>query len=121
MKDLVIGLRAAGRDAAGIRDAAIAAEKAGIDVAWSTSGGLQADPLVAFAAAAGSTERIGFGTSIVPTFPRHPFALAQEAVAFAEDLRGHTIGAAEIAAVGHGDAQIAQRAFVLILDHGSSL
>ncbi len=81
MKGLVIGLRAAGRDAAAIRDAAIAAEKAGIDVAWSTSGGLQADPIVAFAAAAGSTERIGFGTSIVPTFPRHPLALAQEAVA----------------------------------------
>jgi alkanesulfonate monooxygenase SsuD/methylene tetrahydromethanopterin reductase-like flavin-dependent oxidoreductase (luciferase family) len=81
MKDLVIGLRAAGRDAAGIRDAAIGAEKAGIDVAWSTSGGLQADPLVAFAAAAGSTEKILFGTCIIPTFPRHPLALAQEAIA----------------------------------------
>lgn len=81
MKDLVIGLRAASRDAAGIRDATIAAEKAGIEVAWSTSGGLQADPLVAFAAAAGSTAKIGFGTSIVPTFPRHPLALAQEAIA----------------------------------------
>jgi F420-dependent oxidoreductase-like protein len=40
-----------------------------------------ADPLVLFGAAALQTERIKLGTSIVQTYPRHPLALAQEAIA----------------------------------------
>ena len=34
----------------------------------------------------------------------------QELVLLAEDFRRHAVGAAEIAAIGHGNAQIAQRA-----------
>lgn len=81
MNRLSIGLRMDGRTAAENVDRAIAAERAGIDIVWSTSGGVAADPLVFFGAAAMRTERVGFGTCIVPTFPRHPLALAQSAVA----------------------------------------
>lgn len=59
-----------------IRDA----EKAGIRVAWMTSGGAAPDPLGIFAAAALNHETIEFGTCIVPTFPRHPVALVQSAI-----------------------------------------
>lgn len=80
MKDLVIGLHIAARDARGLIDGIVSAEQAGIEVAWLTSGGVAADPLAVFAAAALRTGRIEFGTSIVPTFPRHPLALVQGAV-----------------------------------------
>jgi len=56
------------------------AEEAGVDVAWMTKGSAHFDPLAVFAAAATQTSRIRFGTSIVPTFPIHPMALAQSAV-----------------------------------------
>src|SRR5690349_21619594 len=49
-----------------------------------TTGGLAADPLPLFAAAARETQRIGFGSSIIPTFPRHPLALAQAAQVVAQ-------------------------------------
>lgn len=81
MKNLVIGVHVAAPDAAGLLDAIVAAEGAGIEVAWMTSGGLRPDPLAVFAAAAGRTRAIEFGTSIIPTFPRHPLALAQGAIA----------------------------------------
>jgi F420-dependent oxidoreductase-like protein len=58
------------------------AERAGLGMAWSTIGGAGgADPLTAFAAALTATERIVLGTAIVPTWPRHPIVLAQQAVA----------------------------------------
>jgi F420-dependent oxidoreductase-like protein len=80
VKDLVIGLHIAARDAQGLIDGIVTAEQAGIDVAWLTSGGVAPDPLAVFAAAALGTERIDFGTSIIPTFPRHPLAMVQGAV-----------------------------------------
>ena len=54
------------------------AEKAGVQAAWMTTGGARVDSITAFAAAAGRTERIKFGTSIVPTFPRHPLVMVQQ-------------------------------------------
>src|SRR4051794_40232107 len=48
---------------------------------WTTVGGPIADPVTAFAAAAAATERIGLGTAVVPTYPRHPLALAAQAIA----------------------------------------
>jgi F420-dependent oxidoreductase-like protein len=79
MKNLVIGLHMAARDGKGAVAQVAAAEAAGIDVAWMTCGGVAPDPLAVFSAAALRTERIGFGTCIIPTFPRHPLALAQAA------------------------------------------
>lgn len=80
MKDLTIGLHMAARDGKGAVDQIVAAEQAGIDVAWMTCGGVAPDPLAVFSAAALRTDRIDFGTCIIPTFPRHPMALAQAAI-----------------------------------------
>ena len=41
------------------------AEELGVDAAWMTTGGARLDSLTVFAAAAGSTQKIKFGTSIV--------------------------------------------------------
>ena len=61
------------------------AEMSGIPVAWTTIGGVSgADPLTAFAAAFAATERIRLGTAIVPTWPRHPVIIAQQAKALAQ-------------------------------------
>lgn len=58
------------------------AEAAGISTAWTTIGGAGgADPLTAAAAAFAATEAIRIGTAIVPTWPRHPVALASQALA----------------------------------------
>ena len=79
MKNLVIGLHMAARDGKGALEQIVAAEQAGIGVAWMTCGGVAPDPLAVFSAAALRTERVEFGTCIIPTFPRHPMALAQAA------------------------------------------
>jgi len=80
MKNLIIGLHMAARDGKGAVEQVVAAEAAGIDVAWMTCGGVAPDPLAVFSAAALRTDRIDFGTCIMPTFPRHPMALAQAAI-----------------------------------------
>ena len=80
MQNLTIGVHIVARDTQGLLDGIEAADHAGIDVAWLTSSGVAPDPLAVFAAAAGRVQRIQFGTSIVPTFPRHPLAMAQGAL-----------------------------------------
>lgn len=58
------------------------AEAAGVSTAWTTIGGAGgADPLTTAAAVLTSTTAIRFGTAIVPTWPRHPIALASQALA----------------------------------------
>lgn len=58
------------------------AEAAGIPTAWTTIGGAGgADPLTVAAAAIPATARIRIGTAIIPTWPRHPVALASQALA----------------------------------------
>ena len=60
----------------------VQAERAGIPAVWATVGGAGGvDMLAVYAAAAGQTERVLFGTSIVQTWPRHPIAIAQAAAA----------------------------------------
>jgi F420-dependent oxidoreductase-like protein len=80
MKGLTIGVHVGAANAAQLIDGIVAAEQAGIDCAWFTSGGVAPDPLAVFSAAALRTTRIKFGTSILPTFPRHPLAMVQGAV-----------------------------------------
>ena len=54
-------------------------EKLGVDAAWLTTGGVtRPDGMTIFGAAAVKTSRILLGTSIVPTWPRHPIAVAQQ-------------------------------------------
>lgn len=81
MKDLKVGLHVSQATARKTVDAIVAAEKAGVECAWLTVGGLAPDPFAIFGAAAQHTQKILFGTSIVPTFPRHPLAMAQGAIA----------------------------------------
>ncbi len=80
MRDLIIGLHVDGTDPTQLLAQITLAERAGVQCAWMTSSRVSPDPLAVFAAAALKTERILFGTSIIPTFPRHPLALAQGAV-----------------------------------------
>jgi F420-dependent oxidoreductase-like protein len=81
MKDLVIGVHIGAVGATKLVEGIVAAEEAGLDCAWLTSGGVAPDPLAVFSAAAMKTSRIRFGTCIIPTFPRHPIAMVQGAVA----------------------------------------
>jgi F420-dependent oxidoreductase-like protein len=51
------------------------------------------DPVVAAAVIGRETERIEIGTAVVPTYPRHPTALAQQALTAAAACRGRfTLG-----------------------------
>ncbi len=54
-------------------------EKDGFDMAWFAQimGG---DSLTIIALAGQRTSRIGLGTGVIPTYPRHPFTLAQQAL-----------------------------------------
>lgn len=84
MKNLTIGIQITEGESRSAIDAFVHAEKLGIDAAWMTLGGVRIDPTAVCVGAALQTERIKLGTSIVPIFPRHPFALAQEAKVVAE-------------------------------------
>ena len=57
------------------------AERLGVPTVWSTVGGANVDAVSVFTAAAAVTDSIVFGTSIVPTYPRHPVVLASQALA----------------------------------------
>jgi F420-dependent oxidoreductase-like protein len=57
----------------------VAAEEAGIRQIWMNQTYL--DTLTMFAAAATKTSEVRLGTAIVPTYPRHPLALAQQVLA----------------------------------------
>ena len=80
MPDLKISMHILATDAPGLIEGIAAADRAGLDTAWLTVGGPAPDPFAVFAAAAHRAERIQFGTSIVPTYPRHPLAMAQGAM-----------------------------------------
>ncbi len=59
-------------------DLARRAEALGYDSVWLTHG-VGRDGFVVLGAYAHATERIGLGTGVVPIYPRHPVAMAQEA------------------------------------------
>lgn len=67
-------------DAPGLIERIVEADELGLDTAWLTVGGAAPDPFAVFASAAHRAERITFGTSIVPTYPRHPITMAQGAM-----------------------------------------
>ena len=60
------------------------AEQLGLHAAWMTTSGARLDSITVFAAAAVRTQRIKLGTSIVPTFPRHPLVMVQQAQVVAQ-------------------------------------
>ena len=59
------------------------ADQLGVSTAWLTTGGVGPDAMCIFAAAAVKTGRIGLGTAIVPSYPRHPLALVQQTLVVA--------------------------------------
>lgn len=62
-----------------IVDDARRAEAEGFSSAWSVHFSRAYDALTTIAVAGAATERIELGVGIVPTYPRHPVALAQQA------------------------------------------
>ncbi|MBT5773086.1 MAG: LLM class flavin-dependent oxidoreductase [Dehalococcoidia bacterium] len=77
-----VGVSIQAMDAPGFVAQVRQAEDAGIRVAWTTIGGAGgADPLTVAAAALTATDSIDIGTAIIPTWPRHPIILAQQAQA----------------------------------------
>lgn len=79
----MIGVYLQESDAASMVRAIRAAEAAGVPACWLSGGGTNPDLSMVFAAAAMVTDKIKFGTSIIQTWPRHPVALAQQALTLA--------------------------------------
>lgn len=88
MANLNAGLVIPRESARSVVERIVTAESRGVPAIWSTAGGVSADTLSAFAVAASKTERIVLGTSIVPTYPRHPFVMASEALAIEDFAPG---------------------------------
>src|SRR6478736_5403532 len=59
----------------------VAAEAAGVRQIWMAQPPVLPDVLTMFAAAATRTSTVRLGTSVTPTYPRHPLVLAQEVLA----------------------------------------
>jgi F420-dependent oxidoreductase-like protein len=75
-----VGLFVDGANAAAAVRTIVAAEAAGVRQVWMGQPPFWPDTLTTFAAAAAKTSTICLGTSIVPTYPRHPLVLAQQAL-----------------------------------------
>jgi F420-dependent oxidoreductase-like protein len=75
-----VGLVISGTDTLAAVSAIVAAESAGVRQVWMTQGGPSPDTLSLFAAAAVQTTSIRLGTAIIPTYPRHPLTMAQQAL-----------------------------------------
>ena len=79
-----VGLAISGADSAAVIAAIVAAESAGVRQVWMTQGGPSPDTLSLFVAAAVQTTTIRMGTAIIPTYPRHPLTMAQQALTFGD-------------------------------------
>jgi alkanesulfonate monooxygenase SsuD/methylene tetrahydromethanopterin reductase-like flavin-dependent oxidoreductase (luciferase family) len=76
-----VGLVVDGTNAAAATKTIAAAEAAGVQQIWMGRPPWSPDVLTTLAAAAIKTSTVRLGTSIVPTYPRHPVVLAQQALA----------------------------------------
>ncbi len=79
-----LGVAIAGPDAGTILARIGKAESLGVSAVWLTTGGVGLDGLTILGAAAAQTESILLGTSIIPTYPRHPLAVAQQVQVIAQ-------------------------------------
>ena len=79
MADKLVGVAVGGAGIREIQAMILRAEELGIHAAWMTTGGARPDSITAFAATAALTDSIKLGTSIVPTYPRHPLVMVQQA------------------------------------------
>jgi F420-dependent oxidoreductase-like protein len=76
-----VGLAVDGANAAVAVKSIVAAEDAGVRQIWMTQIPNLPDTLSTLAPAAAKTSTINLGTSIIPTYPRHPLVAAQQALA----------------------------------------
>jgi F420-dependent oxidoreductase-like protein len=76
-----VGLHVDGTNAAAAVKTIIAAEAAGVRQIWMAQPPNWPDVLTILAATAIKTSTVRLGTAIVPTYPRHPLVLAQQALA----------------------------------------
>jgi F420-dependent oxidoreductase-like protein len=75
-----VGLVVDGSNAAAAVKTIVSAEAAGVRQVWMAQPPFCPDVMTTFAAAAAKTSTICLGTSVVPTYPRHPLVLAQQAL-----------------------------------------
>jgi F420-dependent oxidoreductase-like protein len=75
-----VGLVIDGTNAAATVKTTVAAEAAGVRQIWMVQPPSGPDTLTTLSAAATKTSTIRLGTSIVPTYPRHPLVMAQQAL-----------------------------------------
>lgn len=75
-----VGLVVDGSNATAATKTIAIAEAAGVQQIWMVQPPWSPDVLTTFAAAATQTSTVRLGTSIVPTYPRHPLVLAQQAL-----------------------------------------
>jgi F420-dependent oxidoreductase-like protein len=75
-----VGLVVDGTNAVAAIKTIVAAEAAGVQQVWMAQPPWSPDVLTTLAAAATQTSTVRLGTSIVPTYPRHPLVLAQQAL-----------------------------------------
>jgi F420-dependent oxidoreductase-like protein len=75
-----VGLEVDDINAAAAVKTIVAAEAAGVKQIWMGQSPFWPDTLTTLAAAATKTSTIRLGTSIVPTYPRHPLVMAQQAL-----------------------------------------
>jgi F420-dependent oxidoreductase-like protein len=87
------------------------AEAAGFEAAWTVHFSRGLDALSVLAVAGGLTNRIELGVGVVPTYPRHPHALAQQAATVQALLGGRlTLG------VGVSHKPVIEGLFGLVYD-----
>ncbi len=79
MAEKLVGTAVRGNTIAEVQGNIQRAEELGIHAAWMTAGGASLDSITCFAASAAATTKIKLGTSIVPTYPRHPLVTVQQA------------------------------------------
>ncbi len=84
MAEKIIGVAVSGATSEETLGQIERSERAGIPAVWMTTGGARPDSITTFAAAAVRTRNIKFGTSIVPTYPRHPLVMAQQSQVVAQ-------------------------------------
>ena len=80
-----VGLGIDGSNSATAVKSIVAAEDAGVRRIWMAQIHNLPDALTTIAAAAEKTSTVNLGTSIIPTYPRHPLVIAQQALSI-QDL-----------------------------------
>ncbi|MCS5666673.1 MAG: LLM class flavin-dependent oxidoreductase, partial [Dehalococcoidia bacterium] len=76
MAEQILGVQVQGTTITEVQGNIQKAEDLGIQGVWMTGGGASLDSMTCFAASAASTTKLKMGTSIVPTYPRHPLVMA---------------------------------------------